>query len=203
MRFEGTVKSWNDDRAFGFIEPCQGGQEIFLHITALPARATRPALNQSVTFELEVNRDGKKRAKNVQFARAARPIRSPRRPSTAQWGGATLFAIPAFLLVYMASALFWHVPLAVGVAYVTMSVICFITYAIDKSAAQSGAWRTPESILHLLGLLCGWPGALLAQQLLRHKSTKAPFRAAFWGTVALNVGAFLILSYLTVHAWRG
>lgn len=38
MRFEGFVKSWNDDRAFGFIEPDQGGQDIFAHITAFPAR---------------------------------------------------------------------------------------------------------------------------------------------------------------------
>ncbi len=83
MRFEGTVKSWNDDRAFGFIEPSQGGQEIFLHITALPARASRPALSQRVTFELELNRDGKKRAKNVQFAqtpRSPRPQRSRQPP---------------------------------------------------------------------------------------------------------------------------
>ncbi len=205
MRFEGTVKSWNDDRAFGFIAPSQGGQEIFLHITALPTRTTRPPLNQRVTFELELNQDGKKRAKNVQLAqgpRVARPNRSANSPSAAQWGGATLFAIPAFLLVYLATALFWHVPLAVGVAYVAMSVICFITYAIDKSAAQSGAWRTPESTLHLLGLLCGWPGALLAQQFLRHKSTKAEFRSAFWATVVVNVGAFLVLSYPGINAWQ-
>lgn len=205
MKFEGTVKSWNDDRAFGFIEPSQGGQEIFLHITALPTRTTRPGLNQRVTFELELNRDGKKRAKNVQFAqgpRVARPSRPSHRPSTAQWGGATLFAIPAFLLVYLATALFWRVPLVVGAAYAGMSVICFLTYAHDKFAAQTGAWRTPESTLHLLGLLCGWPGALLAQQFLRHKSTKAEFRSAFWATVVLNVGAFLVLSYPGVNAWQ-
>jgi uncharacterized membrane protein YsdA (DUF1294 family)/cold shock CspA family protein len=205
MRFEGTVKSWNDDRAFGFIEPSQGGQEIFLHITALPARASRPALSQRVTFELELNRDGKKRAKNVQFAqppRSPRPQRSRQPPSTAQWGGATLFAIPAFLLVYLAAALFWHVPLAVGAAYVGLSVMCFLTYANDKFAAKSGAWRTPESTLHLLALLGGWPGALLAQQFLRHKSTKASFRTEFWATVVINVGAFLVLSYPTVNAWR-
>jgi uncharacterized membrane protein YsdA (DUF1294 family)/cold shock CspA family protein len=205
MRFEGIVKSWNDDRAFGFIEPSQGGQEIFLHITALPARTTRPAPNQRVTFELELNRDGKKRAKNVQFAqgpRVVRPNRSTNRPTTARWGGATLFAIPAFLLVYLATTLFWKVPLAVGAAYVGVSVICFITYALDKSAAQSGSRRTPEKTLHLLALMCGWPGALLAQQFLRHKSTKAEFRSAFWATVVLNVGAFLVLSYPGINAWQ-
>jgi uncharacterized membrane protein YsdA (DUF1294 family)/cold shock CspA family protein len=211
MRFEGTVKSWNEDRAFGFIEPALGGQTVFLHITALPARQGRPALNQRVTFELELNRDGKKRAKNVQFDRPARPDHSPRSPrstrsstrsASAQWGGATLFTIPAFFVLYLAAAVFWRVPVVVGLGYVGMSVICFFTYAGDKSAAQAGHRRIPESTLLLLGLLCGWPGAVLAQQFLRHKSAKAAFRAAFWGTVWLNVGAFLVLSYPTVNAWQ-
>ncbi len=208
MRFEGTVKSWNEDRAFGFIAPAQGGQDIFLHISALPARGGRPTLNQRVTFELELNRDGKKRARNVQFDRApsaphaSRRASPPTRRSPAQWGGATLFAIPAFLMLYLVGAVLWHVPLAVGACYVAVSVICFFAYASDKAAAQSGRWRTPESTLLLLGLLCGWPGAIVAQQWLRHKSSKAAFRAAFWGTVVLNVAAFLVLSYPTVNAWQ-
>ncbi len=52
------------------------------------------------------------------------------------------------------------------------------------------AWRIPESTLLLAGLLGGWPGALLAQHLLRHKSSKPSFLAEFWATVALNVLAF-------------
>lgn len=205
MRFEGTVTSWNEDRAFGFIAPTQGGAPVFLHITALPARSGRPTLNQRVTFELELNRDGKKRAKNVQLARSVRPARATRvstRSASAQWGGATLFALPAFFLLYGAVAFFWRVPVAVGMGYIGASVVCFFAYAADKSAAQRGHWRTPESTLLLLGLLCGWPGAVLAQQFLRHKSTKAAFRAAFWGTVWLNVGAFLVLSYPTINAWQ-
>ena len=208
MRFEGTVTSWNEERAFGFIEPTQGGQAVFLHITALPPRPGRPALNQRVTFELELNRDGKKRAKNVQFDRPDRSDRSPRsnrsptRSVSAQWGGATLFAIPAFLAVFLAAAVFWRVPGVVGLGYGGASVVCFLAYAGDKSAARAGHRRTPESTLLLLGLLGGWPGAVLAQQVLRHKSTKAAFRAAFWGTVWLNVGAFGVLSYPAVNAWQ-
>ena len=206
MRFEGTVTSWNEERAFGFIEPSQGGQAVFLHITALPARHGRPAVNQRVTFELELNRDGKKRAKNVQLARtaqrAARTSRSTPPSAAVQWGGVTLLAIPAFFMLYLATAFFWRVPVAVGAIYVGASVVCYLTYAADKSAAQRGRWRTPESTLLMLGLLCGWPGAVLAQQLLRHKSTKPAFRAAFWGTVWLNVAAFVVLSYPTVNAWQ-
>lgn len=74
-------------------------------------------------------------------------------------------------------------------AYALMSVASFGAYAMDKSAARVRGRRTPESTLLLLGLLGGWPGALLAQRLLRHKTAKASFQASFWITVALNVGA--------------
>jgi uncharacterized membrane protein YsdA (DUF1294 family) len=80
-----------------------------------------------------------------------------------------------------------------GVAYLLMSVICFASYARDKSAARRKERRTPESTLLALGLLGGWPGGLLAQQWLRHKTVKQPFRSLFWCTVAANLGLFLWL----------
>jgi uncharacterized membrane protein YsdA (DUF1294 family) len=45
-----------------------------------------------------------------------------------------------------------------------------------------------------LALACGWPGALLAQQWLRHKSAKQEFRAVFWVTVVLNVAGLVAMS---------
>ncbi|EGQ7696847.1 DUF1294 domain-containing protein [Vibrio vulnificus] len=59
--------------------------------------------------------------------------------------------------------------------------------------AKDGRWRTPESTLHLLSLLGGWPGALLAQFLLRHKSKKQPFKFILWLTITLNIAGFLWL----------
>jgi uncharacterized membrane protein YsdA (DUF1294 family) len=80
-------------------------------------------------------------------------------------------------------------------AYALASVASFGAYAMDKSAARARGRRTPESTLLLLGLLGGWPGALLAQRLLRHKTAKASFQAKFWLTVALNVGAAAWLAW--------
>jgi uncharacterized membrane protein YsdA (DUF1294 family) len=72
--------------------------------------------------------------------------------------------------------------------YLIASVITFLVYAQDKSAAKHGRWRTKESTLHGLALTGGWPGALLAQKVLRHKSSKAAFQRVFWLTVVVNVG---------------
>ena len=211
MRFEGTVKSWNDDRAFGFITPAQGGQDIFVHISAFPTRSQRPQLLQRVSFEVERNREGQKRARNVMPVGPARSVRSARlarvartRPGNtgAQWGSASLSTVPVFVALYFALAVMWRVPNRVGLAYLALSAVCFVAYAADKSAARSGGWRTRESTLLLIGLVGGWPGALLAQQFLRHKSVKASFRAAFWGTVVLNMAAFVALSAPQFGIWQ-
>lgn len=193
MRFEGTLTSWNDDRGFGQIESSQGGEPIFVHISAWPRGSNRPQLGQLVTFAVEVGPKGK-RAKNVQPLRVRHQPRRSARAGRAQWGTATLFVIPAFLAVYVVVAAVWRLPLWVAGLYVGLSAAAFIVYAADKSAASNGGWRTPESTLHLLALSGGWPGALLAQQVLRHKSTKQPFRKVFWVTALLNVIALVLLA---------
>ncbi len=78
--------------------------------------------------------------------------------------------------------------------YGTTSLISFILYAWDKSAARNGRWRISEATLHWWALLGGWPGAWLAQRYLRHKSVKTSFRAVFWLTVVLNVLLFVFLA---------
>jgi uncharacterized membrane protein YsdA (DUF1294 family) len=79
--------------------------------------------------------------------------------------------------------------LALLSAYVVLSIITFVAYGLDKSAAERGRWRTPESTLHLLSLAGGWPGALVGQRVFRHKTRKQPFRTIFWVTVAANITA--------------
>ena len=96
-----------------------------------------------------------------------------------------------FLAVYAGATFAGRLPPLVGAAYLAMSLLCFCSYALDKSAARRGARRTPESRLLWLGLLGGWPGAVLAQQWLRHKTVKQPFRSLFWCTVAANLAANL------------
>ena len=208
MPFTGTIQSWQDDRGFGFIEPAQGGQAVFVHIKSFTSRGgSRPQVGQRVTFEVELNAQGKKRAKNVAVvsaaaATSAAPRQRRAADSPAQWGTASLFALPAFLLVYLAVAVIWRVPGWVAALYAGASVVCALVYAIDKSAAVAGRWRVSESTLHTLSLVGGWPGALVAQQVLRHKSNKAAFRAVFWVTVVANVAGFVAIHSPLAAGWR-
>lgn len=73
-----------------------------------------------------------------------------------------------------------------ALAYLAVSLIAFLTYRHDKRRAQGDGQRTPEKVLHLLELCGGWPGALLAQQVYRHKTRKVPFQVQFWLIVLVH-----------------
>nr|WP_298772042.1 DUF1294 domain-containing protein [uncultured Shewanella sp.] len=76
-----------------------------------------------------------------------------------------------------------------------MSLVTFCAFAIDKSAARKSKWRTKERTLHLLSLLCGWPGALIAQKLLRHKTQKQPFKKGLFFVIIINLLCMYALLY--------
>jgi cold shock CspA family protein len=64
MRFTGKLKTWTDDRGFGFITPTEGGQDIFVHISEYP-RGRTPTVNEMLSFEVALNPQGKKKAVRV------------------------------------------------------------------------------------------------------------------------------------------
>jgi uncharacterized membrane protein YsdA (DUF1294 family) len=71
--------------------------------------------------------------------------------------------------------------------YLAANALAFAAYGIDKAAAIGGVRRIPESVLHLLGFVGGWPGALVARRVFHHKSRKLSFRVTFWIVAALNI----------------
>lgn len=108
--------------------------------------------------------------------------------------------IPSLFLAILAAAVaFGFVNAFLLWLYLAMSVVTFGAYALDKSAARNRQWRTPENTLHMLSLMGGWPGAMLAQQMLRHKSAKRSFLAVFWLTMTANIAvlAFILSPYGT------
>lgn len=190
MRYQGKVTNWKDDQGFGFVTPNGGGQKAFVHIKAFSKSAHRPADGDIITYELAKDESGRFFAKNTQFA--ARTPKSSVYKKSGSLGAyvATLFGL---LVVISISTLSGRLPLKIALLYFTSSIITFLVYAIDKSKAQNKRWRIPESNLHFLGLIGGWPGAFIAQKTLHHKSKKEEFQAVFWCTVFINYSA---LEYL-------
>lgn len=88
----------------------------------------------------------------------------------------------------------WPLPLLVVAVYLSLSLVTIVFYAADKRAATAGTWRTPEATLLVLGLLGGWPGAIIAQQALRHKTRKRSFQFAFSWSVIGNVALYFVLA---------
>ncbi|WP_353829140.1 DUF1294 domain-containing protein [Agromyces sp. SYSU T0242] len=120
--------------------------------------------------------------------RSARPADRPERdlsrplPAGLSWGVLAVFG-SAIAVGAVTGAVPWWLAAWFGIA----SVVGFVAYAIDKAAARRAAPRVPERTLHLVDVAGGWPGALVAQQLFRHKTRKRSFRRVFWATVAVNL----------------
>lgn len=103
---------------------------------------------------------------------------------------ASVVAITAFAVAWLVAALLRGIPAWVDGLYVGTSLLAFALYAVDKSAAIGARRRVPESTLLTIGIVGGWPGAIVAQHALRHKTIKRSFRVRFWASVALNVAVF-------------
>jgi uncharacterized membrane protein YsdA (DUF1294 family) len=106
-----------------------------------------------------------------------------------------LLVTPLWACWQLAITISWRVLLGYVAA---ASGITFLIYRHDKKRAESGGWRTPEATLHLLELLGGWPGAFLAQRLLRHKTSKRSYQVSFWIIVALHQW----MSFDFIQQWR-
>lgn len=184
MRYQGIIARWNDDRGFGFVQPKMGAQPVFVHVRGFSNRQRCPRPGEGVSYELGSDAQGRCCAINVRYADEKQSGNEIR-----------INIVPIILSLIFVSLLVVFVwigraPIVVGLAYLLFGLITFGAYAQDKEAAEKRRWRIPENKLHLFGLLGGWPGAVLAQQFLRHKSNKKSFQLVFWLTVVLNWGAF-------------
>ncbi|MBS1129968.1 MAG: Cold-shock protein DNA-binding:Protein of unknown function [Proteobacteria bacterium] len=200
MRLQGRITSWKDDQGYGFITPNGGGEPVFLHIKAFTRRQPRPVGEEIVTYELQQDKRGRWRAESVEFVRGTGRKRVVAERGPSRWPLALVGLFFAFL---GASTLTGKMHPLLFAFYAGISISTFIAYLLDKSAARNGNWRTQERTLHLLALVGGWPGALLAQNRLRHKTAKDSFLMIFWTTVLLNCGALgWLLTPAGGHALR-
>lgn len=184
MKLKGTLKEWNEDKGFGFISPYGGGADVFAHISAFQDRFRKPMPGDVVIYHPEKRKDGRHRAVLVAYSGDKIGISMPQTSERGVWA-AMIFSL-AFLIAILVFGFMRLFPSGLVVLYFGASIVAFFMYRSDKSAARKGRWRIQEQSLLLCGLIGGWPGALIAQQLFRHKSSKTRFQITFWGSVVVN-----------------
>ena len=96
---------------------------------------------------------------------------------------ALLLLLPIYALSRAAFTGDWRLLIVVPLL---LSAFAFFAYRSDKRRAEAGAWRVPESTLHIISFIGGWPGAFLAQRVFRHKTSKLSFQFMFWCIVAIH-----------------
>lgn len=203
-RQQGTIKQWQDDKGFGFIET-ETGESVFFHVSEFKAQR-RPTVGEQVVFITGQDHQGRVRAKQVQelafvqqkMTQKNQQIRqrNQRKSQQAQFElgqKKRLLMGAAFYGILLLLAVMHKLPWLIVAWYVLIGVVTFIIYAKDKKAAQNNQWRTPESTLHLLSIAGGWVGAMVAQTYMRHKSQKAEFRLMYYLTVIINMAGLLFL----------
>ncbi len=193
---KGQLVRWKDDRGFGFIQPADGSKEVFLHISELKDASRRPEVGDTVYYYIAPDKGGKVRASNA-FIQDTSKNAVSKAPSdsnkpvykTRSLSRFTIFktmlvsSVPLLGAVHFALTTSNPLPL---ILYTVMSLLTFRLYADDKSRAKRGAWRTSENTLHLFELTGGWMGGFIAQQILRHKSSKSSYQAVFWTIVVIH-----------------
>jgi uncharacterized membrane protein YsdA (DUF1294 family)/cold shock CspA family protein len=191
----GKITSWKEEKGFGFITPEGGGGDVFVHISSMPDGLRRPPLNADVSYVLSYDKQQRPRAINIRFDRD--PVTMPIFPA---------LLVALFFLGLAATILVTHTSPLLFIAYAAVSGFTFMAYGIDKSIAVQNEQlapqvrrgrRTPESSLHILELLGGWPGALVAQWYYRHKNHRTAYQVSYWVMVALNLA--LLVGYLGIN----
>jgi len=184
MRIKGKVIKWQDDKGFGFIEPMNGIPDIFFHEDFLLNQSRRPRVGDEVSFELATNPEGRQRAERIVF-RGERDPRQRDKIFDVFYSGLSC----AFLIGVGILAFYKKLDPIFLVFYLLLSLVTFLMYWRDKNKARKDEWRISESKLHFLSLIGGWPGALIAQRVLHHKSRKTSFLTLHYFTVILNISA--------------
>lgn len=197
--YEGIIKSWLNDKGFGFIQPNQGGKDIFIHIRDLKHENYQPKIGDKIVYKISSDKNGKLRAsdafiKGQQITNKQKPIKKTKTIQLNLLPRLILALIPFILSAVLIKQHNIYIPLC---AYLFFSPLTFIFYAYDKSMALKDKWRTSEATLHLLELLGGWSAALITQYTIRHKNKKTSFQIIFWLIIISHlIGLTSIIIYV-------
>ena len=198
MRDQGRLVEWFDDKGYGFIQPNDRSKDrVFLHIKDFAHQGPRPIVGCALEYTVLFDGDGRFRAQQVTYLKASQTQKIVKKseqfkPQPQKLKPMQIVCVVYILLLVVLS----FAGLLNGMLLLFISMINAATYwfyAQDKQAAELGTRRVSEKTLHLLSLLGGWPTAWLAQEKLRHKTQKQPFRRLYFCTIALNLVLILWL----------
>ena len=199
-RRAGRITGWDDGKGYGFVTPHDGGARAFVHIKAFQQAARRPLDGDLISYATQVDGKGRVNAVDVRFA--GQRVAAPRAASRSTARHRAPRRIPraaiavAFLAVAVALMLMGIAPALLTMVYLVMSAVSYIAYVLDKDAAgKRRRQRIPESTLLALDTFGGWPGGLIAQQQMRHKTVKASFQTGFAVSVVVNLLVVAALWY--------
>ena len=171
--YQGRIINWNDEKGYGFIQLMPGHENLFFHISTFAYHHRRPAADTAVTVLAVPGQKGGWQASRVLLREHEQAIMEEGIYDIAENSQPKKLEgyLYAFLdVLYFLGLTLISIPLAIISAII--SVLTVALYRYDKRAAEQGTQRIPNSALHLASLLGGWPGALIARPLLRHKLTK-------------------------------
>ncbi len=199
MKRTGTILKYNQDRGYGFIAPDSGTGDLFFHVSAISGDRTGIMPGEAIHFEVGLGTNGRIQAKRV--------LRTPTRRRRGAFPKSIL-PPTVFILGLVALALWAGAPWWAFAPHAFMPVLSFRAYWADKERAVQGRQRTPEAELHMLDLLGGWPGGMLARQWFRHKNRKVSFRIESALIIAFHVIAWVAVlvvlpTWLPDFSWQG
>ena len=192
MRDQGRLVEWFDDKGYGFIQPNDSAKDrVFLHIKSFAKPGPRPIVGCALEYRVGMDAKGY-RAHDVTYLKAEQ---TKRQQSSAkkqvQASSAPLKKMQILCITYiLVLGLLVILDQLSGMLLLLISLMNVLTYwlyAQDKEAAQLGQRRIPENTLHLISFLGGWPAAWLAQEKLRHKTQKQPFKKIYFCTIFFNI----------------
>ncbi|CAB1207648.1 DUF1294 domain-containing protein [Acinetobacter bouvetii] len=192
MRDQGRLVEWFDEKGYGFIQPNDAAKDrVFLHIKDFARQGPRPIVGCALEYTVLIDGDGRFRAQQVTYLKASQTQKLSTKLKKPNMQQQKLKPMQIACVGYvLALAVFTVAGWLSGMVLLFISVINAFTYwmyALDKEAALLGNRRVPEQTLHILSFLGGWPTAWLAQEKLRHKTQKQPFRKIYFCTIALNI----------------
>ena len=104
---QGVLKTWKEDRGFGFLKPDDGSKDIFMHISALDSSSRRPVTGDIIHYQITRDQRGKFKAINAQIEGVVITNKTPEKTETTLNKG-VLIGIVLTVVALISASIFWY-----------------------------------------------------------------------------------------------